>query len=163
MANPVIPSGFDPQVQGYSIGSPGGVLATEVAGGAPRVGLDYDRGPQPFQVTLILAANEFNVWTVWFHHIIKKGAITFDMQLDSGFGPQTHACTMVPNTYAAVPVGGTLRSVSFVVSAESRVYDMTAADAQSMVDLWELYGLDYAELLDRLAQFATSDTNVLEV
>lgn len=161
MANPALPEGFVPQIQGYGIGAPGGVVATQVAGGAPRYALDYDRGPQAFQVTLILEPEEFTIWTVWFFHIIKKGAITFEMPLDSGFGVQTHACNVVPGSYAAVRLSGPLTSVSFVVSAESRVYDLSAADAQSYLDLWNLYGSDYNDMLDRLAIFANIDLNVV--
>lgn len=161
MPNPVLPSGFAPQIQGYGIGAPGGVVATQVAGGSPRFALDFDRGPQAFQVTLILDAAEFTLWTVWFFHIIKKGAITFDMPLDSGFGVQTHACNIVPGSYSAVRISGPLTSVSFVVSAESRVYDLTPADVKSYLDLWELYGPDYDDFLDRLAVYANSDLNVV--
>lgn len=162
MTNPVIPSGFAPQIQGYSIGAPMGARATAVAGGAPRTALQYARGPQPFQVTMIMGPDEFSVWTAWFFHIAKLGTVPFDMPLNSGFGPQTHVCTVVPDTYAAVPVSGPLMSVSFVVSAVSRVHDMTAADAQNLVDLWNLYGDDLSELLNRLEKFANVDTTVLD-
>jgi hypothetical protein len=148
-------------VAAYSHGGPGGVLRTDVAGGAPRYALDYDRGPQQFQVTLILDKAQFSVWVAFFHHIIKKGAITFDMPLDSGFGTQLHACNILPDSYAASRTGGVAMAVSFVVEAENKVYDMTAAEAQALIDVYNLYGRDTDELLARLARFATVDTLVL--
>ncbi|MHB8947558.1 MAG: hypothetical protein ACYC4S_00655 [Rhodoferax sp.] len=158
---PTLPNGFKPIVASYSPGGPGGVLRSEVAGGAPRYALDYDRGLQQFQVTLILDKTKFSVWTAFFHHIIKKGAITFDMPLDSGFGTQTHACNILPDTYQASRTGGTVMAVSFVVEAESKAYDMTATDAQSMVDLYNTYGYGVESLLARIAQFANVDSNAL--
>ncbi|WP_205412565.1 hypothetical protein [Janthinobacterium lividum] len=160
--NTVMPNGLAPIVSQYSLAGPGGVMRTEVAGGAPRYGLDWDRGSQQFNVTLMLDALRFSVWTAFYHHIIKKGAITFDMELDSGFGCAAHACNIVPGSYSATRTAGTLIAVSFVVDAESQAYEMTGDDAQAMVDLYNQYGKRTNDLLDRLAQFANVDTNVLD-
>jgi hypothetical protein len=162
MTNPVMPNGFTPTVAAYSMDDPGGVLRTEVAGGAARFGLDWDRGPQRYQVTLILDALKFSVWTAFYHHIIKKGAITFDMRLDSGFGPELHAVNIMPGSYSAARTGGIAIVVSFVVEAENKVYEMTAADAAGMVDLYNAYGAGSNGLLQRLATFALVDTNALD-
>lgn len=157
-----IPSGFVPQVQGYNIGSPSGVRSTSVAGGAPRNGLEYDRGPQLFQATLILDDLEMGIWTVWYQRIIRNGAYPFSMDLNSGTGAQPHECQMVPGSYSAVPVGGgVLWSVSFVVTATSAAYQYSDVDAQVLMDLWEGVGTDLADLLARLAQFASVDTDAL--
>jgi hypothetical protein len=161
MPNPVIPNGFKPLIRAYSIGAPGGVKATEVAGGSPRVALDYDRGPQQFQVSMVLTPDAFSVWTAWFFHLIKKGAYPFDMELDSGFGCQVHSCKMVPGSYQAQRADQNT-SISFVVWAESRVYDMSPDDAKDLVDLWNGAGPDLSGLFDRLKQFANFDTMVLD-
>lgn len=162
MPNPVMPNGFRPTVAAYSHDAPGGVMRTDVAGGMPRYGLDWDRGAQKFNVTLVLDKLQFSVWTAFFMHTIKKGAITFDMPLDSGFGTQTHAVNIVPGSYAASRTGGIAMLVSFVVEAESRVYDMTAEDAANLVDLYNEYGADSNALLAALAQFALVDSLVLD-
>lgn len=163
MTTPSIPTGFKPVIQGYSIGAAPGVMRTEVAGGAPRYALEYDRGTQAFQVTLVLDAMAFSVWTAFYHHVIKKGAITFAMPIDSGFGLQEHDCNIVPGSYSAVRAGGQITAVSFVVDAEARVYtDFTVDDAEGLIDLWNEYGPGTDELLARLAQFATVDTLVLD-
>ena len=162
MTNPVMPNGFTPTVAAYSMDDPGGVLRTEIAGGAARYGLDWDRGAQRYQVTLILDALKFSVWTAFYHHIIKKGAITFDMRLDSGFGPELHPVNIMPGSYSAARTGGIATVVSFVVEAESKVYEMTTADAAGLVDVYNAYGNGANALLQRLARFATVDTNVLE-
>ena len=159
---PTLPTGLTPTVAAYSYGGPGGVLRTEVAGGAARYGLDYGRGTQQFNVTLVLDKLKFSVWTAFFHHIILKGAVTFDMPLDSGFGTEQHAVNIVPGTYSASRTGGIAMVVAFVVEAESKVYDMTAADAAALIDVYSTYGDDSNKLLDRLAQFANVDTNVLD-
>ena len=162
MPNPIMPNGFTPTVAAYSMDDPGGVLRTDVAGGAAWYGLDWDRGPQRFQVTLILDALQFSVWTAFYHHIIKKGAITFDMRLDSGFGTELHAVNIMPGSYSAARTGGNAVVVSFVVEAENKVYEMSAADAASLIELYNVYGLDTGALLQRLARFSLVDTNVLE-
>lgn len=159
---PTLPNGFKPVVASYSHGGPGGVMRTEVAGGAPRYGLDYDRGLQQFSVTLILDKAQFSVWTAFFHHIIKKGAITFDMPLDSGFGTQAQACNIVPDTYQASRTGGVAMAVSFVVEAESKAYDMTAADAQGLLDAYNTYGDGTNALLARVDRFANVDSLALQ-
>lgn len=159
---PTLPTGLKPTVAAYSHGGPGGVLRTEVAGGAARYGLDYGRGTQQFNVTLVLDKLKFSVWTAFFHHIILKGAVTFDMPLDSGFGTEQHAVNIVPGTYSASRTGGIAMVVAFVVEVESKVYDMTAADAAGLIDVYNAYGDDSDNLLMRLAQFANVDTNVLD-
>lgn len=163
MPTPAIPSGFKPVIQGYAIGAPDGVAHTDVGGGMPRSALQWDRGRQAFQVTMVLPAEKFAVWTVFFLHIIKKGAYTFTMPLDSGFGLQDHDCLMVSGSYSAVRAGGQVTSVSFTVLAESRVYDITSADAQALIDLWEEYEGSYDDLLARIDQFANGDTLVLDL
>lgn len=161
MPNPVLPNGFKPTVAAYSHGGPGGVSRTEVAGGAPRYALEYDRGLQKFNVTLILDKMRFSVWVAFYTHIIKKGAITFDMPLDSGFGTEMHACNIMPDSYSASRTGGVAMVVSFVVEAENKAYDFSAVDAQALIDLYNEAGDDSNALLERLAQFALVDTLVL--
>ena len=158
---PSIPKDFCPVVEGYSIGAPGGVLRTEVAGGAPRYGLDYDRGVQQYKVTLVLDALRFSVWTAFFHHVIKKGALSFDMPLDSGFGLQPHTVNIVPGTYSAARTGGVLTVVSMVVEAESAAYGLSASDALALLELYAAYGQRVNAVLDRIAIFSNKDTNVL--
>lgn len=162
MPNPVMPVGFTPTVANFSLDEPGGVARTEVAGGAARYALAWDRGPQRFQVTLVLDGVKFSVWTAFYHHIIKKGAITFDMRLDSGFGPDTHAVNIIPGSYSATRTNGTVMVVSFVVEAENQVYNMTAADAADLVDFYNSTGGDSVAVLKRIEQYATVDTTVLD-
>ena len=161
MPNPTLPRGFTPTVAAYSHDGPGGVLRTDVAGGAARYGLDYDRGMQKFNVTLILDRQQFSVWVAFFIHIIKKGAITFDMPLDSGFGTEQHACNIMPGSYSATRSAGIAIVVSFIVEAENKAYEFSALDAQNMIDLHNEYGSEYSALLARLAQFALVDTRAL--
>jgi len=158
---PSLPTGLIPTVAAYSYGGPGGVQRTDVAGGAPRYAMQWDRGVQQFNVTLILDKLAFGIWTAFFHHIIKKGAITFDMPLDSGFGTELHACNIMPGSYSATRTEGVAMIVAFVVEAESKAYDFTAADAQNMIDVYNTYGNDSSILLSRIAQFANIDTLVL--
>lgn len=159
---PTIPNGLEPVVSGYSFGDPGGVRRTEVGGGAPRYGLDWDRGVQQFNVTLILDDLQFSVWTLFFHHTIKKGAVSFDMPLDSGMGRRTHAVNIVPGTYNAARTGGKLAAVSFRVEAESTAYEYGAAEAEAVLSLYDTYGRESNALLDRLYQFANLDTKALD-
>lgn len=161
MANPVIPNGIKPVVSNYSMDDPGGVIRTDVAGGAPRYALDWDRGVQRFNITLVLDALQFSVWSAFYHHTIRKGAITFDMPIDSCFGTSPHPVNIVPGSYSAARTSGVMMVVSFVVEAENQVYQMGASDASNMIDLYNAYGAYTTSLLDRLARFSNVETNVL--
>ncbi len=162
MTTPTIPRGMQPVVSGYGFGAPDGVIRTAVAGGAPRNALDWDRGVQPFQVTIVLdSAEKFGIWNVFFLQAIKKGAISFNMPLDSGFGLSPHLVTIVPGTYSAV-VNKKFAIVSFTVEAESQAYQFDDDAAAVLLELYESYGDQTGRFFDRLAVFANSDTDVLD-
>lgn len=156
-----LPAGFVPTVAAYSVQGAGGAMRGGIAGGVAAYALDYDRGLETFSVTLMLAPAEFAVWTVWFHRLLKKGARSFTMPLDSGFGTELHACNIMPGSYSASRTGGIAMAVSFVVEAENKAYDMSAADAQALIDVYNASGSDAGALLARIARFATVDTLVL--
>jgi len=151
-----------PTVAAYSHGGPGGVMRTDVAGGSPRYGIDYDRGLSQFSVTLILDKLQFSVWTAFYHQVIKKGSITFDMMLDSGFGTEPHACNIMPDSYQASRTGGIAMVVSFVVEAESQAYELTSAESLELVNIYNLYGPHTDDLLAEIAAFATVHSLVLD-
>lgn len=159
---PTLPNGIKPVVSGYAMDDPGGVMRTEVAGGMPRYALDWDRGAQRFQITLILDALQFSVWEAFYHWQTRKGSIAFSMPMDSGFGMAPHTVNIVPGSYSAARTSGVMMVVSFVAETENQVYQMSAADAGNMVDLYNTYGAYTTAQLDRLAQFANVDTNVLD-
>src|SRR5438105_12618809 len=120
MPLPIMPTGLRPLQSPYSFEGPGGVVATEVGGGMPRVAMEYDRGVQPFRVTMTLKPTEFAVWTTFFHFKIKKGSISFQMYLDSGYGPSLHTVTMISGSYSAARSSNRVAtSVTFGVWAES--------------------------------------------
>ena len=162
MPNPVLPASFLPVVEGYSFNSPQGVQRTEVQGGMPRYAMQYDRGVQEFRITMVMKPEKFSIWNLFFLRVIKKGSISFDMQLDSGFGVEAHSCSILPGTYNANLVNGSFYSVSFSVEAESSAYKFSMEDAQTMLDLYALYGDNYDDVLARIAKFANEDTLVLQ-
>lgn len=157
-----LPPDFKPVVSGYRGEEPGGVMRTDVAGGSPRYGLMWDRGPQQFVVTLILDALQFSVWTAFYHHIIRKGSLAFDMMLDSGLGSSVHSVNIVPGTYSFARTSGIMVSVAFTVEAENQIYQMTAAEAALLMDLYTTYGHRSDALLQRIALFANFDSDVLD-
>lgn len=161
MTTPRLPNGMRPEASPYGADDPGGAMRTEVAGGMARYALDWDRGPQRYTINLMFNPIEFSVWTAFYRHIIKKGSIAFNMPLDSGFGPSQHLVNIMPGSYSETRTGGVSTVVAFVVEAENQAYDMTATDAQSMIDLYNTYGDVTDALLARIAQFATVDTLVL--
>ena len=166
MAMPVLPSQFKPIFGSYSYGGAGGVVRTEVAGGASRYALQFDRGMQKWNVTLHISDAANGVWIAFYHHIIKKGAITFLMNLDSGYGLEPHAVNIVPDTYSSSATDYGRYVISFVCEGESTVYKMTTQEAQSMIDFYAVYGdgegdYDTYGVIDALEKFATIDSNVL--
>jgi hypothetical protein len=159
---PRIPNGMRPVVSGYSMDDPGGVMRTEVAGGPARYALEWAGGPQRFGITLVLDADAFMVWSAFYLRVIGKGSISFDMPIDSGSGEADHTCNIVPGSYSAGRAGVTT-IVSFAVEAESKLLEMTTADAEGLVDLYNAYGRGSAQILAALAQFATVDSNALDI
>lgn len=157
MAAIQIPTGFVPVVQGYGMKGPGGVRRTDVAGGSPRYGLEWDRGFSQFNVAMVMTEVKFAIWTTFYHLIIKKGSITFSMPLDGGLGVQDHDCNIIPDSYTATRTDGRVTTVTFSVDASPRIYDITPADGQTLIDFWNLYGEDGSALLARIALFATVD------
>lgn len=161
MTRPAIPAGLVPLLSGYSLGAPAGALRTAVGGGIGRYGLEYDRGTTVFNVTLMLSAVQFSVWSVFYQRVIKLGTITFDMPLDSGLGVTPHACNIVPGSYTASR-NSDRWVITFQVEAMGEANTMTDAQAEAVLMLYALYGEDAKRLLDRLARFANYDTNVLD-
>lgn len=159
---PTIPNGFVPNVSSYSHDDPGGVMRTEVDGGAARFGLDWDRGTQRYSVTILMDLIKYSVWTAFYHHVIRKGSIAFDMELDTGFGASYHSVNIMPGSYSGVRTGGNCMVVAFVVEAETQAYDMSGAEAAAYVDLYNGGALESGDLFARLARFATVDTLVLD-
>jgi hypothetical protein len=155
------PPGMLPVVNGHMLIGPDGVLRDDVPGGVSAYALDWDRGLQRFDCTLILDAAKFAIWSVWYHRLIKKGAYTFTMRLDSGFGSQDHSANIVPGSYSATRSGGDWTSVSFVVEAEPKAYDLTLADAQILIETHNFYGREASYLLARINQFANVDSLVI--
>lgn len=162
MEPPVIPVGMCPAISPYSFGAPGGVDRTDLEGGVGRYAMAWDRGTQVFNVTLMLTQDKFTVWNVFFLRVIKKGAITFQMDIDSGFGLEAHHCNILPGSYNAALTSGTVYAVTFQVEAEAAsTYDLSDQDIANLIDMWNQSGGNLKKLLDRLAQFANGDTNVL--
>lgn len=163
MTIPRLPSGLCVAASGYSIGDPGGVRRTGVAGGYARYANSYLRGSQQFQITIIATEAQHNIWTVFYHRKINKGAISFEMDLNSGSGLQAHSCNIVPGSYSSAALGGNNWSISFVVEATATVYELSQEQADDLLELHEAYGDDLDPLLKRLAKLVLVDMAVLEV
>lgn len=163
MPNPVLPSSFLPVVEGYGFNGPGGVRRTEVQGGMSRYAMQWDRGTQEFRITMVMNPDKFSVWNLFFLRVIKKGAVSFDMQLDSGFGVSTHTCNILPGTYNANLVNGSFYSITFSVEAESKAWQFSDTEAESIVDIYGLYGDSGSDVLLRIATFANQDTLVFDL
>lgn len=159
---PAMPSGLDPIASAYSFSGPSGVQRTEVAGGAPRYALDYERGVQSFNITMVLDADHMATWTLFYHHVIKKGSVSFTMDLDSGMGYTQHTCNIVPGSYNVTRVGVGYSSVSFVIEAEASVYAISYEDAVAFVEVTELLQPNPSATIAAIEQFATVDSNVLD-
>jgi hypothetical protein len=156
-----MPNGFVPLLASYSQGPPDGVMRTDVAGGAARYALEWARGRQQYSVTILLDQSQFMIWSLWFHRLIDKGALTFSMRIDSGFGPQPHDVNMLPGTYQATRASDRW-IISFSIETESQAYGYSVEDAQALVDLYNLADESLDPLLARIARFALVDSLVLD-
>ena len=145
---------------GYSHNAAGGVSRTQVEGGFNRYALDFDRGVQQFNVALACTAVHYQIWTLFFYNIIKKGALSFDMPLDSGSGLQTHTVNIIPNSVSVNETDGNNFVVTFQVDAESSAYDFDTDATDTILAIWEA-GEDVGELFDAIAYFVLTGTLVL--
>jgi hypothetical protein len=136
-------------------------MRTAVEGGASRNALSYDRGEQIFNVALMCSLEQFHMWTLFYHHLIKKGAISFNMPLDSGLGVSEHLVTMLADSYQANNTNGTTYVVTFQVSAESNAYEYETEAAELVLEYYDS-GESLGDLLAALEQFSTDDSNVLD-
>lgn len=157
-----IPNHLKVTTTAFSASAPGGVWRTDVAGGSPRYGLEWDRGTQQFRVQMVLDAMQLGIWSVFFLRVIRKGAITFAMPIDSGMGLQDHDCHIVPETYATSRVGGQYTTVSFAVEATPSAFAVSDADAAALLGLWDVAGETSGDLLERIARFALVDSLSLD-
>lgn len=131
---PALPNGIRPINTGFSVGAPGGVSRVVVGGGLPRYGLEFERGVQAYSVTLRLSDTEFSVWSAFYHHTLKEGALAIDdLPLDAGMGVQECSATILPGTYTYRRAGGAMTEVSFEVEALSAAYDLTEAEALDLI------------------------------
>jgi len=162
MTTPVLPRDLYPVTSpsGYSYASAQGVHMTQVEGGFNRYALDFDRGTRVFNVALACTAGHLRVWELFYLRIIKKGALSFEMPLDSGTGLEQHVVNIIPNSVNTTETDGNNFVVTFQVEAESKIYDFTEGGAAAIIAIWNAGG-DVGELLDRLALFTLEDTLVL--
>ena len=145
---------------GYSHNTAGGVSRTQVEGGFNRYALDFDRGVQQFNVALSCTAGHYQIWTLFFYNIIKKGALSFDMPLDSGSGLQTHSVNIIPNSVSVNETDGNNFVVMFQVEAESSAYLFDADATETILAIWEA-GEDVGDLFDAIAHFVLTGILVL--
>ena len=145
---------------GYSHNAAGGVSRTQVEGGFNRYALDFARGIQQFNVALACTAGHYQIWTLFFYNIIKKGALSFDMPLDSGSGLQTHTVNIIPNSVSVNETDGNNFVVTFQVEAESSAYDFDTDATDTILAIWEA-GEDVGDLFDAIAYFVLTETLVL--
>jgi hypothetical protein len=164
MTTPSIPAGLQPNVVGgLSYGAPGGVVRSSVGGGFPRYGMEWDGGTQIFRVTILCTSGiQFSIWTAFFLRTVKKGALPFGLPLDSGFGKAEHVGYIVPGTYQVDRTVADCVAIAFDFETESQGLLLDEDAAQTLVDLYELYGEDMLRLFGRLATFANFDTTVLD-
>ncbi len=156
-----LPSGMVPLLSGYGHNGPGGVVRDDVDGGLGAYALDWEGGVQAFRCTLFLQPAQYRRWVVWYHRLIGKGAQSFSMPLDSGFGVVPHLVNIIPGSYSASRSGLNM-VVSFGCEAESTVYQLGEDGAEDLLEIYDVYGTGIPALFDRIAQFANVDTNVLD-
>lgn len=145
---------------GYSHGTPGGVNRTEVEGGFNRYAMSYDRGVQTFNVAMACTAGHYQIWILFYHNVIKKGALSFDMPLDSGSGLQTHSVNILPGSVSVNETDGNNFIVTFQVEAESSAYAFDDEATETILAIWE-EGSDVGDLFDAIAEFVLTGTLVL--
>jgi len=132
--------------QGYSFGTAGNVLIQPVAGGLPLMILDYKTAMVAFDVSLILTPLRMQVWQDFYYSNIASGSATFNMNLDSGNGIESHVCKINPDTVNHNSDNTEYYIVTFTVMAEK-----TPAQDEpfggNLAALFDVYGDDLPEFL----------------
>lgn len=158
-----LPDVFVPITGSYGIRGTRGAKRTEVKGGFNRYALDYDRGTCEVSVLLKLNSTTFQIWQLFYHNQIKKGSLPFLLPLDTGFGIYSHTCFIVPDTYNVSLSDYDDYTISFVVETETLAYTYGPSDYETLIMLYNNYGINGDELLRRINTFANSDVNVLTI
>lgn len=161
MTAAALPLGLSPILSGYGHGSVDGAMRGDVDGGFGAFAMDWQGGTQEFTCTLILTPAQMRAFTIWFYRMVSRGALSFSMPLDSGLGLVPHLVTVLPGSYS-VSRNGEISVVSFSVEAESTMYTLGRAGAESLIAIYGTVGMEALALLARLARFATVDSNVLD-
>ena len=161
MPTPSIPEDMIVSATSYSIGDPGGVSRTEVAGGLSRYALDWSRGSRIFSVSMVLSDLQYQVWQYFYVHVIQKGALPFLMPLDSDGTVVPHLVNILPGSLNESRVHEVYWAVTYSVEAESNAYNVSKDDAIAVIDFYNTYQDQSESFLNRLYTFARYDLEIV--
>jgi hypothetical protein len=106
----------------YSYNSPGGALKNQVVGPVVAQELQWDRGVQIYNGTMILVRAQLTAWLVFVYHVLNRGANTFELPMDSGQGVKRHAVNLLPGSQKIEHAGQDVASVSMQLEGEASYY-----------------------------------------
>ena len=135
MADVSFPSAIRPLTsKNYSTSRGGNVLASPVAGGLPRIGLDKSLEAPVFSLNFSLSNLQYQVLLNFYDLILNHGANSFEMQLDSGNGLEPHQCNIVPGTWRVSKPVDCVWYLACSVQAE-----VTSSQLETCTNLFDLY------------------------
>jgi len=141
--------------QGYSFGAANNVLIQPVAGGLPLMILDYKTAAVAFDVSLILTPLRMQVWQDFYYSTIASGTASFNMNLDSGNGIESHVCKINPETVNHNSDNTQFYIVTFTVIAEK-----TPAQDEPfggvLAELFDIYGDDVPAFLGVISEYSNN-------
>lgn len=139
MADVSWPSAIKPLTsKNYSTSRGGNVMSSAVDGGLPRFGLYKTLESPIFSLKFSLNNLQYQVLLSFYDAVINHGTNSFNMQLDSGNGIETHQCNIVPNTWAVSrPVDGTWYLACSVIAETT---SSQLSNDTSLFDLYAVYG-----------------------
>jgi hypothetical protein len=139
MADVSWPSAIKPLTnKNYSTSRGSNALASPVAGGLPRFGLDKTLESPVFNLNFSLSNLQYQVLLHFYDMQLNHGVNSFNMQLDSGQGLEEHQCNIIPGTWR---VSKPVDCVWYLaLSAQAEVTSSQLETCTNLFDLYSCYG-----------------------
>ncbi len=141
--------------EGYSIDDGQAVLMAKLNSGPSRFRLDMLGAPLVISISLMLEPYQYQYWRAFYRSTITRGSLPFLLDLVvEDQAVDEYQVQIMPGTLRT-SIRGTVHIVEFQVEAKT-AQDDPEEDATILM-LYDLYGVEAADILNLLAKLANVD------
>lgn len=120
----------------YSFNLPRSQTKLDTQGGISRYSLNYDKGSQKHTINLEVSLDKLKLWMEFYRFTIKKGALSFIMNLDTGTGVTAHEVTLCAETMK-IDRYSFHAKITFEAYVKSKIWDKTDEEVNTLLSEWE--------------------------